>query len=335
MLSTERLDTPVSVSILDRMTGRMSRKLIAALFAVWSLAAALCGESVERAPFRGVTHIARTETAPRETSIHVVKIDLTAPGIRIKVTGPGGTRETVRQRTREFLEQEHAQVAINGHFFLPFPSEESESWVIGLAASEGSVYSGFEKPAQSYALVSYAPALNIDPDNQASIVHYDEEAGDPVRVKERVTLWNAVSGSAQIVTNGAVTIPKYVDEENPDGELTPGGPGSYTNANSWYAIPNARTVIGLSEDRQTLVLFTVDRAYGSRGMTLAEAAEMLIRDYGVVDALNLDGGGSTTLAMQNPDTGVGEVINTPSESRSGRPVASNITIFAHTIPDKD
>jgi hypothetical protein len=121
---------------------RLHLETAALLFAAWTVFAA---ETVEQ-PFRGITHITRTETAPRNLRIHVVKIDLTAPGISLKLTPPSGSRETVRQTTLEFLKQERAQVAINAHFFVPFPTPDTEVSLVGLAASEGRVYSGCEKP---------------------------------------------------------------------------------------------------------------------------------------------------------------------------------------------
>ena len=39
-------------------------------------------------------------------------------------------------------------------------------------------------------------------------------------------------------------------------------------------------------------MFTVDKAGGSLGMTPGEIANLLISNYGVYNALNLDGGGS-------------------------------------------
>ena len=62
----------------------------------------------------------------------------------------------------------------------------------------------------------------------------------------------------------------------------------------------ARSAIGLSRDGRTLTLFTVDARGGSEGMRVGEVASMLIEDYGVWVALNLDGGGSTSLAMADP-----------------------------------
>lgn len=158
-------------------------------------------------PFSGVTHIDRTESLPRPLHIHVVQIDLMTEGIRVRVSPPGGSREVVRQTTLDFLKQEHAQVAINGHFFLPFPSDDLDAWVIGLAASDGRVSSAFEYPEQNFAIVDNAAALNVDRDNRAAIVHRDPADPSGRRVREPVTLWNAVSGSAQIVADGIRTTP--------------------------------------------------------------------------------------------------------------------------------
>src|SRR5215831_16940380 len=118
-------------------------------------------------PFLGVTHITRTETSPRAVTMHIVQIDLSLPGIGFRLTPPGGTRETIRQTVLAYLNAQQAQVAVNSHFFLPFPSADLNAMLIGLAASEGNVFSAFEAPVQSYALVTDAPGINVDASNQA------------------------------------------------------------------------------------------------------------------------------------------------------------------------
>jgi hypothetical protein len=282
-------------------------------------------------PFVGVTLIQRTETAPRQVTIHVVQIDLTAPGLSFKLTPPYGTLDTVRQTTLEYLKQEKAQLAVNAHYFLPFPSPQPEASVVGFAASNGKVFGPFEDPVQSYALVRNVPALNLDRENHAAVVHPDPADPERRRVLEPVTLWNAVSGSAQIVTGGAKTIPVYADAAHPNGALTPGGPGNYSNERSWYDAVNARTAIGLTRDRRTLVILVVDRAGGSLGMTVGEVADLLLKDYGVFDAFNLDGGGSSSLAMQNPQTKAAEWVNVSSDNPAGRSVADSLAIFAKPV----
>lgn len=306
------------------------RAVTALIVAVAALAspAATRGWQVAQ-PYVGITYSDKTLSQPRAIHLHVAQIDLRAPGIRFKVSPPGGDREVIRQSTLDFLIQERAQLAINAHYFLPFPSEDKTAWVIGLGASEGRVLSAFEVPAQSYALVAFAPAVNIDRDNHASIVNYDPADSDQQHVREKVALWNVVAGSSQIVTGGAVSVPVYRDDNHFDAELDPGGPGDYSNAKAWADVTTARTAIGLSKDQRTLTLFTVDVRGGSEGMRLSEVANILIRDFGVFDALNLDGGGSTTMAMEDPVTGARSLVNTSSDNPRGRAVATSLAVFAN------
>jgi hypothetical protein len=278
-------------------------------------------------PFVGVTYSVKEATQPRSLRMHVAQVDLTAPGLRFKVSPPGGDREVVRQSTLNFLIQEHAQLAINAHYFLPFPSEDQTAWIIGLGASDGTVFSAYESPQQSYALVADAPGINIDRENHATVVHRDPAYADGRHVRETVTLWNVVAGSSQIVTGGQITVPVYVDDAHPGGTLQPGGPNNYSNAKAWADATTARTAIGLSADRRTLTLFTVDVRGGSEGMRLSEVADVLIREFGVADALNLDGGGSTSMAMEGAD-GTPSIVNVSSDNPAGRVVATSLAVFA-------
>ncbi len=279
-------------------------------------------------PYAGVTYIDRWADAPRRIHLHVAQVDLRAPGVRFKVSPAAGDREVMRQSTLAFLTQERAQLAINGHFFLPFPSTDRTAWVIGLAASEGRVYSAFETPEQRFALVTDAPAINIDRHNRATIVQRDPSRPDGTRVRERVELWNVVAGSSQIVSNGTVTVPAYRDATHPTALLEPGGPNNYSNDKAWADVATARTAIGLSRDRRLLTLFTVDVRGGSEGLRLGEVAQLLITEYRVWDALNLDGGGSTTMAMVDPVTGQAAIVNTSSDNPDGREVATSLAVFA-------
>jgi len=289
-------------------------------------------------PFAGITYIDRTETSPRAVHMHIVQVDLSAPGLRFKLSPPSGGREVIRQPTLDYLAQEGAQVAINAHFFLPFPSPDREAWLIGIAASEGRVYSTFEAPEQSFVLVRDAAALNIDRENHAAIVHRRLRRGfggqgpeNGAEVVEPVTLWTTVSGSAQIVTDGVKTVPDYKDPAHPDALLDQGGPGTFSNQKSWYEVATARTAIGLSRDGRTLTLFTVDVRGGSDGMRVGEVADLLMADYGVWNALNLDGGGSTSMAMEDPLTRRRALVNVSSDRdnpSSGRSVGSSLAIFA-------
>jgi Phosphodiester glycosidase len=300
--------------------------------AAWVLALPVAGQtSGTTRPFLGVTLTDRTFTTPRPARMLVAQVDLTAPGIRVTLSPHGGARETVRETTLAFLTRQGAQLAVNAHFFLPFPSDDADAWVIGLAASEGRVYSAFETPAQSFALLADAPALRLDRRQRARIVHR-RHGGLATRVRERGAIWTAVSGSAQIVTDGRITIPVYRDAGHPAGALTPGPEGRYDNQRSWYDLVTARTVAGLSRNRRVLTLVTVDGRAGASGLTPREIAEILVREFGVWDALNLDGGGSTTMAWRDPATGQPALLNTPSDGPTGRRVATSLAVFARPWP---
>ena len=304
--------------------------MLAGLVVLWAQPAA---PVLVTQPYAGVTYIDRWAEAPGRIHLHVAQVDLRAEGLRFKVSPAAGDREVIRQSTLAFLEQEQAQLAINGHFFLPFPSTDRTAWVIGLAASAGRVYSAFESPEQRYALVADAPAINIDRRNRASIVHRDPSYPDGRHVREPVELWNVVAGSSQIVANGAVTVPAYQDAAHPAALLSPGGPGNYSNDKAWADVATARTAIGLSRDRRTLTLFTVDVGGGSEGMRLGEVARFLVANYQVWDALNLDGGGSTSMAMADPVTGKASLVNTSSDNPGGREVATSLAVFARRRRD--
>jgi exopolysaccharide biosynthesis protein len=67
------------------------------------------------------------------------------------------------------------------------------------------------------------------------------------------------------------------------------------------------------------------------GMTLAEVATTLVRDYAVWNALNLDGGGPTSLAMEDPVTHAPFLANVSSDNPAGRAVGSSLAVFASPI----
>jgi hypothetical protein len=280
-------------------------------------------------PYAGVTIATRVETEPRPVRLHVAEVDLSIPGVRVGLTGPSGPLEVVRRTTADHVRSASAQVGVNGHFFLPFPSDRLEADLVGIAASEGVVYSAFESPAQSYALVNDAPGINIDRRNLATIVRRAPGSAAGTQAIGAVELWTTVSGSAQIVTDGVVTIPLYRDAANPAATLTPGGGASrYSNERSWYDVANARTAIGISRDGRRLTLVVVDARGGSAGLTVRELAALLVRDYDVWQALNLDGGGSATMVVADPITNEPRVLSVSADGPTGRAVGSSLLVFA-------
>lgn len=94
----------------------------------------------------------------------------------------------------------------------------------------------------------------------------------------------------------------------------------------------ARTTVGISKDEKTLYLVAVERMAAadgtliSRGMTQEELADFLI-SIGVWRAVNLDGGGSTTMAARHLGDFEASLVNNPQGS-SQRRVPDALGIFS-------
>jgi hypothetical protein len=299
-----------------------SCRFMPVLLGCWITVAANAAQTVTE-PFLGIRHIFQTETSPRPLKIHVVEIDLSAPGLGFKVSprspsypGPiinGSPGETNHQTTRAFANAIGAEVAINGAFYA-----SSGNWAnnLGLTSSVGDEYSPWELPPNSDN--NFDDALHISQTNVAQIVKMANsiptgfETNPPI---PRDILYNAISGSHRIVLNGAAVT------------ITGGGGSPLT--------PQPRTAVGLTAGNAKLILMTVDgRQTGiSEGLTLPEMASLLISNYSVTNAINLDGGGSTTMVMNPYDANpLAQVMNVPSDGGE-RAVGSSLAVFA--LPNGD
>lgn len=323
--------------------------ILAMVFQIWGLGAcpAMADTTTTSFPYQGVVKIDTVLTSPRFENIHILKIDLTAKGVLFKLSpptppNPPGTlgdpvgspnliaNETRVQKTLEYLKQEKAQFAVNVMFFGEPPASNGGTYLTGIAASKGNVYSSFEaSPKLSYAVVPHSPGMNIDVENHAQIV-FRGSADDKIAASPGgadIAPYNTFCGSAQIITNGVVTIPTYADA---GGVLAAGG--GYKTENSWYEQLKPRTVIGMNKDEKTLFILTVDRSGESQGATVGEMADYLLKNYGVYNALNLDGGGSTTLSWVDPVTNIPADINVSSNNNGDRAVGASLAIFALPMP---
>lgn len=88
---------------------------------------------------------------------------------------------------------------------------------------------------------------------------------------------------------------------------------------------NPRTAFGISSDQKTVYLAVVDgRSGSSNGMTMSELGAFM-KAVGAQNAVNLDGGGSSTFVAKNPQSGAQELINTPSDGAQ-RKVAAALAV---------
>ena len=81
---------------------------------------------------------------------------------------------------------------------------------------------------------------------------------------------------------------------------------------------NPRTAIGYTKNNHLIMLTADGRENSSIGLTLIELAN-LMKEFGCVNAMNLDGGGSTVMYVQ------GQVVNRPT-SQGGIPLSHTLNI---------
>jgi hypothetical protein len=276
----------------------------AALVGTGVIVAGLAGRPPHRdlqAPlFRGVSYHRAFLASPRPLMIHVIRVDLTAPGVRCLVTpGDSSAGQEIRAATTlDFARRHHVQVAVNGDRWTPFrarnytlndyyPHSGDPVAVQGLAISDGRLYSA-ARPGTFALCVGATNAL---------IVASDAPAGTR----------QAVAGAPLLIADGTNALPPGADQT-----------------------PQPRTAVALDRAGTTLWLIVVDgRQSGySEGMTMPELAR-LARDLGAWSALNLDGGGSATLVAES--RGKLRVLNSPIHTglpRRQRPVANHLGIYA-------
>jgi len=119
-------------------------------------------------------------------------------------------------------------------------------------------------------------------------------------------LWNvtdAISGGPALLKGGANRI--TVDEEVFFGTAIP------------HIHP--RTAAGLGADGELYLLVVDGRQRMSRGVSLSELAAIM-KSIGAVDAINLDGGGSSTMTLN------GELLNRPTGGIFQREIVSALAI---------
>jgi hypothetical protein len=131
--------------------------------------------------------------------------------------------------------------------------------------------------------------------------------GAPFPLSSRTSI---VSAAPVLLRDGRIAIDAFHE-----GVFDPRDLNNY----GFSAERHGRTIAG-ADRRGRLILATADGIPGvSEGLTLTEEA-VLMRTLGAADAMNLDGGGSTSFVVN------GQTINDPSDATGARPVGDSVVI---------
>ena len=262
----------------------------------------------------GIKLLSLQKKTPRLMKYYIMRIDLQTPGLSFVTTGrdpdwgkpmpdfPKRNIRTKRITTAEFMQNARTPVkkgglglnmivAFNGAPWGPWQSPFTHKYgdPPGTMISNGVVVS--ERKKQNPMFVVYRDG-KVDILEKLPKSEYD-------KVSESVP--------------GFVVIAR-------DGKVLPGIVADKGTA--------PRTVYGLSRDHRYMYVLVIDgRQKGwSLGATLAEEAEIMI-EAGASDAINMDGGGSSSMCVWDRRKKKPTLINRHDPKRSYmRPVASNLGI---------
>lgn len=248
--------------------------------------------------FEGVSYTRRVYTTPRPLILHTVEIDLTVPGISFMVTpGDEAGEMSLRARTTTRFAQEFGvQIAINGSFFEPFRMRTPWDF--------------YPRPGDWVNIqgtaISNGRQYAVDPPDWPTLCI---TAGQVQILREGCLpeTTHALAGNHILIENGKKVV---------RGNASPK--------------PQPRTAVALGEEGRRLWLFVVDgrQRYYSEGVTLTELADLIL-EWGVEVALNLDGGGSSTLVFA--DGRRPRLLNAPIHTNipmRQRPVGNHFGVYA-------
>jgi hypothetical protein len=254
-----------------------------------------------RALQSGVSYTRQSRQYPRPIVVHVIQVDLRTPGLRIMVTPRDvAADEPMRARTvKRFLNEFDMSVAINGNAFYPFHSRHALDY--------------YPRSGDPVKVLGYAASRGT-------------VYGSPKRRYPSIYFGTDHRASFEQPTQGIYNVISGFDMIARAGQRIP------PSGNSLHP----RTGIGLDASGDTLLLMVVDgrQAGYSEGVSLRELADLMI-EFGADTAMNLDGGGSSTLAVR--ERGNARVLNTPIHARIAglsRPVANHLGIYVPKKPPR-
>lgn len=249
--------------------------------------------------YEGVTYRRLVRYFPRPMIAHVLTIDTKEKGIEFLITPPDseGEMPLKARTTSQFLEDFNLQIAINGGGFSPWWSHSPADYYphVGDPIAPFGLTASKGKVYWTTAdTEGVPPALFI---SRRNVLSFNNKPSH---------VYSAISGDRMIVVKGEIA------SDLDDQELDP------------------RTALGMNRNGRYLYLVVVDgrQPFYSEGATFTELAQLLI-GQGAHAAMSLDGGGSSTMVVEDDD-GRPLILNSPIDHYipgTERPVGTHLGIF--------
>lgn len=218
-----------------------------------------------------------------------------APGARFDIV-PAADRTL--ERTSALAEQRGAVAAVNGSFFnMKAPYGSANYLRVDGQEQAPNAYDGYENSGQGRSIRQTGAVATF-------------KGAMYVLKSDDLARWEHDIAAEDVVTTGPV--------------LLVGGETEEIVLNDFNTRRNPRTAVGRRTDGTVLLVVADGRNQEAAGLSMRELQQVMAA-LGCVDAINLDGGGSTTMVVH------GEVVNHPSDNRKfdpagERPVANAIVV---------
>lgn len=249
--------------------------------------------------YEGVTYRRIVKYLPHAMIAHVIIIDRKTAEPKFFVTPPDDIEGGVlsARTTSQFLEEFDVQIAINGDGFSPWWSRSPVDYYPHVG--EPVTPNGFAASGENI----YYDGLG---DPRAEPILYFSRRNELSFNRPPNRIFHAIAGDRMLILGGEI-VPELDDD-----------------------VLHPRTAIGVNRNGRYIYLVVIDgrQPFYSTGATFQELAELL-KDLGSQYAMALDGGGSSTLVIQN-ENGEVEILNSPIDSYipgRERPVANHVGVY--------
>jgi len=261
----------------------------------------------------GVVYRREPRSAPRPMMVHIVEIDLARAEFVVTAGVPQAGLEFVAEKTSVFAHRMRTVAAINATYFRPFdggrflakpyvPQPGQAVEVDGVSIADGHTGSQATSPDARSSGAFCVTSSGV------SIV----QGECPAEVEQ------AVGGGPVLIAEGQ-PLPLRVNPQDARAK----------EVENYYRHTEPRTALGIDAAGRKLWIVVVDgrQAGYSEGITLPELTA-LFTELGARSAINLDGGGSSTLVLGDVD-GDERVANSPIHTSipgRERPVGNHLGV---------
>jgi len=196
-----------------------------------------------------------------------------------------------------------ADIILYNSFFGGWTKTDNTGWEVAVELQEGETWA-LNRPVKTRVVSLPVQKGNSKIPENGAIISVGKDRTNQIEYIKQYKVGD------EVIINTNVALPKHggLQPENISeilgGDVRILNQGNITKVGDPDAIRfintatsrYIRSLIGYSQDRSTLIFCTVDAGIGGGGVSYYEAGD-LMRELGCYDALDLDGGGSTTMYL--------------------------------------